>query len=724
MDIKEANDPKEVEKIYPLYQMLFPVEDERETVDNLKKYLTNINSSVEHFSYFIIYAEENNYPIGILIGDYFKDSHTRIIEYVGVAPEWRKKGIAKKLIDKFFSLCPEDEKGKINGTFIEVEDPLDERNKKESSTPFWDLLGYEVVQLRYICPPLSEGKKPATNLILMYKSELGETLEPLALMSFLESYFKYSMPYENPRSRPEFELIEKQLKWKLKVRTVKLKDYLQNGLLLFEDPVIAKISTISFFPSSLRHNVKQELFNFEIEKFSQYFSQEILHSKLVSIDVLQLIKGGGTDVKNTLLNIGDTSNPLLELRKLRDNNFNGEYLRNKIALKGVLHVNDFTGWEFKLKYGTVKGIEMDIILELNHLGIMTLTFVFYMNGIFSTDELIYLYFPDFSLDKTDNIKILTKSTQNIEIRDILNEIFESAQRSIQDLGSENYKFLKIAQSRFFPFFFANCIHPPDKNSELMDKIINKNLYGLSNLDNTWEKISDKYVKYIVEGDIAILEGTYAYYGKKIGFGINWNKLEDILKAVTAFDNDDIPADYSAILSLPLKTRIMNEYLSEVESLLIEKIYLENMKELLSNISLKKTSNEKTGLKELMNIERTLQVQIEEFNGLSMHGYIDLDIALEKGRKTMGIKDLYGFVSNEISVISRRLDFAYRLKNDQGISLLSYLLAFFTVVSVEVGLEDFTLGSKAITPGILIYLLLPPLFAIMAIYVWSNFRRGF
>lgn len=59
-----------------------------------------------HFQDTVLVAEKENDLVGFLIG-FFSQSYTNeaYIHFVGVHPQFRKRGLAKKLYDAFFAIC-------------------------------------------------------------------------------------------------------------------------------------------------------------------------------------------------------------------------------------------------------------------------------------------------------------------------------------------------------------------------------------------------------------------------------------------------------------------------------------------------------------------------------------------------------------------------------------------------------------------------------------------
>ncbi|WP_338602800.1 GNAT family N-acetyltransferase [Sulfolobus tengchongensis] len=204
-----------LEEMYSLYQKLFPVKEEAETIENLKKYLSLKETSYYgQNNYHILIAKTEGKVIGFVIGDYYAEASVGIIEFLAVAEEFRGKGLGSMLEKAFVEKVSEDAKkvGKeVKGILIEVEDI--EKGMKNNSILFWVNLGYKLIPIKYIQPPLSPGKHRAENLRLMYKPlDESDEINGKTLLNAIKDYFKYAMSIDNPEETEEYKIMSSQIK--------------------------------------------------------------------------------------------------------------------------------------------------------------------------------------------------------------------------------------------------------------------------------------------------------------------------------------------------------------------------------------------------------------------------------------------------------------------------------------------------------------------------------
>ena len=135
-----------------LYIKEFANEDEAESLENLinqAKSMIESNKNNYHCIIAISENEKENDIIGGIIGDYFWECNSGVIEYIVVSPNKRKMNIGSSLISILFDYFNEDAKISSNNIFnsfdfcfFECENPnkvnLDIKDLCLSRCHFWD----------------------------------------------------------------------------------------------------------------------------------------------------------------------------------------------------------------------------------------------------------------------------------------------------------------------------------------------------------------------------------------------------------------------------------------------------------------------------------------------------------------------------------------------------------------------------------------------------------
>ena len=97
---------------------------------------------------------------GGIIFDYLSKINVGLIEYIAVSKEYRKKGIATKILNYMVYILNKESKKKnikrIEFICGEVEKILKDKQDKHY---FWDKYGFKKLDFKYIQPALDENKK-------------------------------------------------------------------------------------------------------------------------------------------------------------------------------------------------------------------------------------------------------------------------------------------------------------------------------------------------------------------------------------------------------------------------------------------------------------------------------------------------------------------------------------------------------------------------------------
>lgn len=174
------NNLKEFEKLYIKY---FPIEEEREPLENI---LHRIENHLMPITLIVIETIDEK-VVGGCISDYYPEIKMLMPIYLFVDENYRKYGIGKKLANIMFEYYPECEH-----IFFETENPEKTDEQYITLNPQVRLnmylrWGYEIVPINYIQPPLTTTGKCGTNLFLMHK---GKPLTKEVLKTFLYHFYK------------------------------------------------------------------------------------------------------------------------------------------------------------------------------------------------------------------------------------------------------------------------------------------------------------------------------------------------------------------------------------------------------------------------------------------------------------------------------------------------------------------------------------------------------
>ena len=172
------------EQFKKLFVESFPNDDERENPDDIISRIKNPSRGVYSIVLLALNAE-NDDVIGAAVADRYFSSKLSEIIYIFVRKGCRNTGIGGEMCSMMLGI--------LGGTaLIEVEDPDKEQPECRQEMPlnerikFYERFGIEDCVKNYHQPPLSEGKKWASNLKLCSKGKKPSAIE---VLDFLDAFY-------------------------------------------------------------------------------------------------------------------------------------------------------------------------------------------------------------------------------------------------------------------------------------------------------------------------------------------------------------------------------------------------------------------------------------------------------------------------------------------------------------------------------------------------------
>lgn len=703
MEIVElTEDSQFLEPFYELYQKIFVNENERESKENIKKYLSLKNTGFYHGnSYHIFCSVEDSNVTGILVGDYYTEPNAGVIEFVAVDPAFRIRNTARGLIDFFIKAIINDASREINGIFCEVDimEIMVSRNVSLTSLPFWSRLGFRVVEVDYVQPALSPGKKPVKDLILIYKDLSGKGLPSYEMLSFARCYMKYAMSIDNPSERQEYKLIEEQAAHRNFFNLLRVNEFLKTGLCSFSNPAVDYISTFPLVSLSGLREANVELSPPMAYEIASKLLSEVGSYELFEKTSIEVQKGDGTP-----LQVLGEEDYILAMRQKREKYVSGDYLKSKISIKGNFIVRKETTIDVVLTTGKASTSEILCWLDVDHLGMASFHIIGFFQGRYSTREVVSL---------TDSGKVLIN---NNGVTRQFNDFALSITERLQRVGSMNLGSLRRVEPEIYPISFSSLDRDFRK--------VKAHIYALTNQDLAYDYASEKYITKFFEEDQSAVDTVFCHYGRKVGSVIFSENYSLIFEAVTGYKEDEIDCADPVERMKRISITVLNEYISEVTALLHERLYLKRLQFILSQGDVSLIGNEKKTLRYLADVERLFYAGLEEFRGLSLYSYTELDYALKQARSDMGIKEELEATMSGIGSLSKKAELLYRIRNDSNNVLLSYLLTLFTATALTVSLINFVLPRAAPIAEKIIFIFFPPVLAIIILYTLTMGHRKY
>lgn len=170
-----------------LYLVNFPDPNEREPFEVIEARLKKGGEWWPRTD-MLMYIDGDSVACGC-IADYYPECESIEVIYLVTDKEYREKGLAGKILDETFSLYPE-----ALDMYVEADNPalvpVDfSPINPETRLKIYERLGFSIINIKYIQPPLAPGLDFDRKLLLMCRSkDSGLTKERLE--AFLKSFYK------------------------------------------------------------------------------------------------------------------------------------------------------------------------------------------------------------------------------------------------------------------------------------------------------------------------------------------------------------------------------------------------------------------------------------------------------------------------------------------------------------------------------------------------------
>ena len=180
----------------------FPDPDERESFEeDIIPRLKDSDNPLLH-SYCVLAIDDNNAIAGGLVADWYPQCSSMELIYIAVDPSRRKEKIGENLLNNGIELIQKalgELNERVKAIFLEIDIPTTVMDAANSMDPIarlkvWDAWGAKRIPINYTQPPLSKGKQPVSNLMLMcltgHGTEIEDSIPADGLKDFLTDFYK------------------------------------------------------------------------------------------------------------------------------------------------------------------------------------------------------------------------------------------------------------------------------------------------------------------------------------------------------------------------------------------------------------------------------------------------------------------------------------------------------------------------------------------------------
>jgi GNAT superfamily N-acetyltransferase len=239
--------PRDIDLLRQFYQELylpeFPDPDERESLDNMMHYLElKAQGWYGANNYHIVLLTESGRPVAGSVSDYLSAADAGVIEFLAVAPAWRRQGLGARLLRWTETTLAVDAGSRsaraLRYIVAEMHDPRIPDPHHASLEPLarariWSGWGYRKTNLDYVQPALSASQHAARHLVLLAKISNGAShhtaIGAHQLRVLLREYFYWAMRIEQPERTAEYQQMCAQLPNEGYVDLLPLDDYLRQS---------------------------------------------------------------------------------------------------------------------------------------------------------------------------------------------------------------------------------------------------------------------------------------------------------------------------------------------------------------------------------------------------------------------------------------------------------------------------------------------------------------
>lgn len=208
VDLRDHPDDALLELIHAkggLYERSFPVDEEREHLDDHRRALWGDRPKKAPILHFIVAKTpgESRDVLGFVAAEYYGASRCGLLSYIAV-DEGRRRGrekVGRRLVGKAVEALHTDADGAgvaLEAIFGEIHDPAKAKGHHDSMKPLdrvrvMDALGARRVPIPYVQPPLDEHGHRARTLMLVafpIDGQPVEKLEPTVVRSFVTELYE------------------------------------------------------------------------------------------------------------------------------------------------------------------------------------------------------------------------------------------------------------------------------------------------------------------------------------------------------------------------------------------------------------------------------------------------------------------------------------------------------------------------------------------------------
>ncbi len=216
------------------------------------------------------------------------------------------------------------------------------------------------------------------------------------------------------------------------------------------------------------------------------------------------------------------------------------------------------------------------------------------------------------------------------------------------------------------------------------RLTKSELYGLAELDPTYEQASDSVIMDVLDGNVSMIRGIRFYFSTRSATVIYNSHPEGFVKAINNFDQGEIgevlkrASDVMKVkgwhgVDRAIEAMPFLDYAVEIEVVLVEGGLLKMYEEML-------TGSRRTR-DEIANIKSRITATLDFYYTARYTKYHGAAIALEAASRAMGIGLIRSSFEDRMRLLGEAIETGHQLAIERWNKLLTYTLAAMTFASI-------------------------------------------
>jgi GNAT superfamily N-acetyltransferase len=168
-------------------------------LEDIEVWESNLSSSGDRYALHVILCLDDTELCGGVACEYYPKSQCGLVTYIVTDPQYRSRGIARKLISAAIDALEQESRSRghagLRALFLETNDAEKISAEQDVMDPaqrqgILQRLGFGLLEFRYVQPPLGEGRSSCFDLILCANTSVSgdRGVDKSALLDWIREF--------------------------------------------------------------------------------------------------------------------------------------------------------------------------------------------------------------------------------------------------------------------------------------------------------------------------------------------------------------------------------------------------------------------------------------------------------------------------------------------------------------------------------------------------------